>query len=107
MLCTSYAVDWPLPPDPDARIVPGWAAAEDEARHLQMPLPAYLDWAATAEGQRWLERLRIKWAIRAEAERREAAERAAGHDDAAWQARGWRGGRCDPHEFSIFADEAA
>jgi hypothetical protein len=104
----AYGVAWPIPPSADGpRLVPGWSAAEDEAGALNMTIPAYLEWQATDQGQWWLPRLRIKWAIRAEAERQDAEDRTAGRDEAAWQARGYRGGHCDPHEFSLFDDEAA
>lgn len=72
-----------------------------------MAFPSYLRWARTAEGEQWLSLLRLKWAIVAEARRQDAAEREAGRDDATWRRQGYRGGQCDPHEFSSFDDETA
>lgn len=87
---------WPLPAHPDARRVPAWAVVEDEATLLNMPLPAYLEWARSRDGAWWLTRLRLKWRIKAawELQERERAEDDA--EDAAWRARGWRGGRTEP-----------
>lgn len=99
-MCTAYGVEWPIPPSADGpQWVPGWAVADDEAELLRMTLPAYLEWSATEQGQWWLPRLRLKWTIVAEARRLEYADREHGDGD------GWRGGRCDPHEFSIFDDD--
>lgn len=72
-----------------------------------MTLPVYLDWRETEQGQWWLPRLRIKWTIQAEARRQDAEAREAGQDEATWRAKGYRGGRCDPHEFSDFDEPVA
>lgn len=78
---------------------------EDYADKLRMTIPDLLAWCEHGEGAWWLSRLTVKWAIQAEARQQDAADREAGQDEATWRAKGYRGGRCDPHEFSVFADE--
>jgi hypothetical protein len=96
-----------LPEDADAKRVPWWWAFEDFAEKLQMSVPALLAWCQHGEGNWWLGMLQVKWAIQAAARRRDDEDREAGRDDASWQAKGYRGGRCDPREFAIFDDEEA
>jgi hypothetical protein len=64
-----------------------------------------LEWAIRHGFYRRYHAFLAAWRIEADARQREADERAAGRDDASWQAKGYRGGRCDPHEFSVFDDE--
>jgi len=89
-------VDWPIPPAADAKRVPGWAVVAAEAELLAIPLPHFLRWAGTPAGRWWLTRLRLKWAITAAAEAAEAQFRQEQAEDAAWHARGWRGGHTEP-----------
>jgi hypothetical protein len=107
-LCTAYAVEWPIPPDADSRVVPAWSVLPDEADLLGMPFPTYLEWAGTEAGHAWLTRLRIKWAVEHAARARDlAAARSPDREpsEAEWRAQGWRGGRADPAETTIFDDE--
>ncbi len=70
-----------------------------------MDIPRFLAWMHHGEGVWWLPRLRAKWQIEA------AAERARRDGDAteaeARVPKHWRGGRCDPAETTIWADDGA
>lgn len=89
-------MEWPLPPDPNARLVPGWSILDDEAKMLGTAFPAHLRWLRSREGQWWMPRLRAKWSILAAIREREQTEAEQRAEDARWQQQGWHGGRTAP-----------
>lgn len=63
-------------------------------------------WCWRGDGTWWLGRATVKWAIEDEARRRAQSETRP-RSEADWAARGFTGGRVDPHESAIFEDEGA
>jgi hypothetical protein len=85
--------------------VPWWAAFEDYAEKLRMTIPELLAWCEYGEGEWWLGRLKIKWAIQAAALAQETAAREAERDDEQWRAQGWQGGHTEPEGIAVDVDD--